>query len=179
MWRSRSALSLTHSHSFEYCTIFRRFALVLLKISIFLLSWNGCGRLHCNPHPPRLVMACPLASLFRVLVDHVYRFQFRLKWRRYFAFIFIFCFSIFLSFFLLVLYLFSPVAFVVCSSFYPFLLCFFLFLSLLQLSKLKIYLYIQSETICATQCCCCSCSCCWCCLWTILLTFQNKNTHFS
>lgn len=51
-----------------------------------------------TPHPPRQVMACPLASLFRVLVDHVYRFQFRLKWRRYFAFIFIFFFSIFLSF---------------------------------------------------------------------------------
>lgn len=43
---------VTHSLSFEYCTIFRRFALVLLKISIFLLSWNGCGRLHCNPPPP-------------------------------------------------------------------------------------------------------------------------------
>lgn len=52
-WREKCDALAVLCHSLEYRTIFRRFALVLLKISIFLLSWNGCERPPSTPPPSR------------------------------------------------------------------------------------------------------------------------------
>lgn len=86
MWRSTAVIKHSLARSLGYCTIFRRFAIVFLKISIFFLGWNGCTtaqtwRVH-------------RVSLFRVLVDHVYRFRIRRKWRR-FSLLFSFLFFLF------------------------------------------------------------------------------------